>query len=364
MAMGLIAAALGGFGKALSSVGEMEAKKQNEAKLRKELMAAESDERLRIDEITRKRNLEGIGDTAKANLAAAPIVGQTTVATESAALDAAKTAKLDEKRAQAKVGGQVAELDAAENAKLAEKLAKNKVGGQIAELDARRDLKADEREANAAMEKRLAELKAEKKLDITKLEAERNARVEKEKYEAMISAGVPKAKADALMAEYTAGDPLRKKQANDAIDAEIAATVKKGGSKDYLKAESKISVAKSAGNIAEINAREANYRKREKDEGGGKTTITELKTKLTVAEDRLATELGVPRAKINEATLTLQKKADRGEAPAIKKLKEIESYRKDVERAQETISRWKDPDSSSSSGSSNSGKKPLGEFKN
>ena len=35
MAMGLIAAALGGAGKALSSIGEIEAKKQNEAKLRK-----------------------------------------------------------------------------------------------------------------------------------------------------------------------------------------------------------------------------------------------------------------------------------------------------------------------------------------
>jgi len=55
MAQGLIAAALGGFGKALATVGEMEAKKQNEAKLRKELMAAESEERLRIDEITRER---------------------------------------------------------------------------------------------------------------------------------------------------------------------------------------------------------------------------------------------------------------------------------------------------------------------
>lgn len=344
MASGLIAAALGGFGKALSSIGEMEAKKQNEASLRKELMAAESEERLRVDEITRKRDIDDIAArtsaTAKANLAAAPTVGQTSVATENAALDAAKNAKLDEKRAQAKVGG------------------------QVAELNVRQEFKVDEKEAEAAMNKRAAELKAEKKLDITKLEAERTARVEKEKYEAMISAGVPKAKADALMAEYTAGDPLRKKQANDAIDAEIAATVKKGSSKDYLKAESKISVAKSAGNIAEINAREAGYRGRPDKDSGGKTTITELKTKLTVAEDRLATELGVPRAKINEATLALKKKADRGDEAAAKKLKDIQSYRDDVERAQQNISRWKDPDSDKENKSGSNDKRSLDSFNN
>ena len=55
MASGLIAAALGGFGKGLATVGEMEAKRQNEAKLRKEMLAAESEARLREDEITRGR---------------------------------------------------------------------------------------------------------------------------------------------------------------------------------------------------------------------------------------------------------------------------------------------------------------------
>jgi hypothetical protein len=55
MAAGLLAAALGGFGKALSGIGEMEAKKQNEAKLRQQLINMESEQRLREDEITRKR---------------------------------------------------------------------------------------------------------------------------------------------------------------------------------------------------------------------------------------------------------------------------------------------------------------------
>ena len=58
MAMGLLAAALGGFGKGLANVGEMEAKKQNELNLKKQLMDIESEKRLREDEITRGRAFE------------------------------------------------------------------------------------------------------------------------------------------------------------------------------------------------------------------------------------------------------------------------------------------------------------------
>jgi DNA-binding transcriptional regulator YiaG len=269
-------------------------------------MDMESEERLRIDEITRKRDIEGIGAkteaTAKANLAAARYVGETSVAEETARLDAAKATDLDKKRGE------------------------------------------------ASANKRLEELRAEEDKGVTELEAKRNARVEKEKYTAMITAGVPEAKAKALMAEYTAGDPLRKKQASDAIDAEIKALTTKMASSEYRAAREREEKLKAVSGIAEINAREAGYRGREKNERGDKTTITELKTKLTVAEDRLATELGVPRAKINEATLVLRKKADRGDAAAAKKLKDIEPYRNDVDRAQETISRWnvKNPSDSSS----------------
>lgn len=58
MASGLIAAALSGFGKALSTTGEMEAKKQNEMDLKKQLLDMESEKRLREDEITRGRAFE------------------------------------------------------------------------------------------------------------------------------------------------------------------------------------------------------------------------------------------------------------------------------------------------------------------
>ena len=347
MAQGLIAAALGGFGKGLATVGEMEAKKQNEFNLKKQIMDMESEERLRIDEITRKRDIEGIGAkteaTAKANLAAAPLVGQAEVATKTSRLDAAKTNKLYEKEAEAEVSG------------------------QMAKLDARRTLEVDRKQAEADADKRVAELKAEKDKGVTKLEAEKTARVEKEKYTAMDDAGVPKAKQDYLMKEWNAAKAQRDAAAVEAIENAIKAEIEKNkgiSTKENLANVRKIKIAESAGNIAEINAREAGYKSRDKKESGGRTTITELKTKLTVAEDRLATELGVPRAKINEATLVLKKKADRGDAAAAKKLKDIEPYRNDVDRAQETISRWKDTDSGKSGDDGEPGpkKKPLSSF--
>jgi hypothetical protein len=344
MAQGLIAAALGGFGKGLATVGEMEAKKQNEFNLKKQIMDMESEERLRIDEITRKRDIEGIGAkteaTAKANLAAAPLVGQAEVATKTSRLAAAKTNNLYEEEAEADVRG------------------------QTAKLDARRKLEASRKEGEDAADKLAAELKAKQDKDIPKLEAE----AEKAKYDAMITAGVPQAKAKALMADWNAGkaqrDAAATEAADNAIKAEIEKVKKLSTDKGYIAGKKTLSIADSAGNIAEINAREAGYKSRDKKESGGRTTITELKTKLTVAEDRLATELGVPRAKINEATLVLKKKADRGDAAAAKKLKDIEPYRNDVDRAQETISRWKDTDSGKSGNDGEPGpkKKPLSSF--
>jgi len=331
MAMGLIAAALGGAGKALATVGEMEAKKQNEASLRKELMAAESEERLRIDEITRKRDIEGIGlktaATAKANLEVAPIVGQTKVAEESSQLDAAKTTKLPEKRAEFKAGE------------------------AIADLDARKRLEVDKRQAEADVDKRLAELTAEKTKGVTKLEAEKTARVEKEKYDAMISAGVPKAKADALMAEYTAGDTLRKKQAEDAITAEIAKVKGLSTSKDYLSGKSKISVAESAGSIAEINAREAARDKRDKTDRARNTI--EMERQINETEKEIGRILGIgDRKKIPDEMSYLESQAKKGDKDAIAKLARVKPLADELNSLSKDLRSYKrgGSDTSSSSG--------------
>jgi hypothetical protein len=301
-------------------------------------MAAESEERLRIDEITRKRDIEGIGlkteATAKANLAAAPIVGQTAVATETATLDAAKTNKLDEKRAE------------------------SKVGGQIAELDARKKLEVDKRQAEADADKRIAELTAEKTKGVTKLEAERTARVEKEKYDAMISAGVPKAKADALMAEYTAGDPLRKKQAEDAITAEIDKVKKLAKDPGYIAGKKTLSIADSAGNIAEINAREAARDKKDKGDRARNTIEMERQIKETEKEMGRILGIGDPK-KIADELSYLESQAKKGDKDAIDKLARVKPLADELNSLSRDLRSYKrgGSDTSSSSGETTTYKK-------
>lgn len=340
MAMGLIAAALGGAGKALATVGEMEAKKQNEAKLRKELMNMESEERLRIDEITRRRDIEGIQPkaeaTARAELAVAPIKGQAEVAGETAKLDAANTSGLSAKRAEFKAGE------------------------AIADIDARSKLKVAEKEANEAADKRVAELTAEKNKGVTKLEAEKTARVEKEKYDAMISAGVPKAKADALMAEYTAGDTLRKKQTDDAIAAEIAKVKGLSTSKDYISGKSKISVAESAGNIAEINAREAAYNRREKtksDEEKNPGLRLERQIKETEKEIGRILRVGDPKKILDEISF-LESQAKKGDKDAVEKLAKIKPLSDELNSLSRELRSYKRGDSDSSSDKSSGKNRP------
>jgi hypothetical protein len=326
MAQGLIAAALGGFGKGLATVGEMEAKKQNEFNLKKQIMDMESEERLRIDEITRSRDIEGIGAktaaTAKANLEAAPLVGQARVAEEASQLDAAKTNKLDEKRAE------------------------SKVGGQIAELDARARLEANRKEGEDAADKLAAELKARQDKGIPKLEAE----AEKAKYDAMITAGVPEAKAKALMAEYTAGDPLRKKQASDAIDAEIKALTTKMTSSEYRAAREKEEKLKAISGIAEINAREAAKAKTEKTEKARNTIEMERQIKETEKEMGRILGIGDPK-KIPDEINYLESQAKKGDKNAIDKLARLKPLNEELNNLSRDLRSYK-------RGGSDSGSQP------
>jgi hypothetical protein len=332
MAQGLIAAALGGFGKGLATVGEMEAKKQNEFNLKKQIMDMESEERLRIDEITRKRDIEGIGAktaaTAKANLEAAPLVGQAEVATKTSRLAAAKTNKLYEEEAEADVRG------------------------QMAKLDARKTFEADKREAEADADKRLAELNAEKDKGVTKVEAERNARVEKEKYTAMDTANVPKAKQDYLMKEWNAAKAQRDAAAVEAIENAIKAEIEKNkglSTKENLANVRKIKTAESAGNIAEINAREAARDKKEKTERPRNTA--DMQRQITATERQIADALGVEPKKANDEKQYLEDRAATGKAtPAEKaKLAKIKPLSDELDALRQDLRSFKRSDSSSPS---------------
>lgn len=328
MAQGLIAAALGGFGKGLATVGEMEAKKQNEFNLKKQIMDMESEERLRIDEITRKRDIEGIGAkteaTAKANLAAAPLVGQAEVATKTSVLDAAKTNKLYEKEAEAEVSG------------------------QMAKLDARRTLEASRKEAEAAADDLAAQLKAKQDKGIPKLEAE----AEKSKYDAMVTAGVPQAKAKALMADWTAGkvqrDAAATEAAENAIKAEIEKVKKLSTDKGYIAGKKTLSIADSAGNIAEINAREAARDKKEKTEKARNTIEMERQIKETEKEMGRILGIGDPK-KIPDEINYLESQAKKGDKNAIDKLAKLKPLNEELNNLSRDLRSYKRSGSDSSS---------------
>jgi len=134
MASGLIAAALSGFGKALSTTGEMEAKKQNEMDLKKQLLDMESEKRLREDEITRGRAFEY---DRKKLTELAPLERGNKVAEAEALLPT----KVAEKTAvgEAETGVMVKREDALRPGVLKTEEAKNKLALDKDEQKARRD---------------------------------------------------------------------------------------------------------------------------------------------------------------------------------------------------------------------------------
>lgn len=236
MAQGLIAAAIGGFGKALSTIGEMEAKKQNEAKLRKEIMDMESEERLRLDEIMHERklkrlpgeavaqaeanvvgevaglqaasktNLPALKATAAANAKKLGYEAETTAGVPKAAaiykatttseeLGARKNLGVVEAEAQEDVRKDVAKLVAENGSEKAKLLAQQKVNGRLAELAAIKDNKLDEAEARAKYDAFMTDLRIAKELGVDVAQAERDAEKENARISALIKNRVPENKA-------------------------------------------------------------------------------------------------------------------------------------------------------------------------
>lgn len=291
---GLIGGIMKGFGGGLEQVGQVELKKQSEMDLRKQMLEMESEKRLREDEVRRERDLAYIPKTAKAT-------------------------------AEAKLTTAPIEAEA-------------DVAGRVAKIGAENKAEINRLEAEAEANKRLQKADALKRSGALKAEADVAALTEKQKYQALLDNGVPKAKADALLAEYNAAEPQRKKEADDKIAAAINEAKKLAGDKDYLGAVSKIDVAKSAGNIAEINAREKAYRTRE----GGKDgeTTKDLERQQSAATERLAYELNVPKNKVNEELGSLRKKAERGDTNAAARLKELSGFTRDWEEANSRLREW------------------------
>lgn len=255
MAQGLIAAALGGFGKALSTIGEMEAKKQNEAKLRKELMDMESEERLRLDEIMYERKLERMpkeaivqaestagaeaaGYKKRADLGVPTLAADYGVATEGAKLDAEKKANLPERRAELKsretkaqidediklgvpgaqaglkVLQRIEELKAADLKNLSGEEAKAKYAALKADIDEAKKTKYWDSYYEQEANKKLTELEAILKAKIPEAQAKVTATERKELAGALVKEGT-------LKSEAVAGAEKRLEEVRAQLDKDI-----------------------------------------------------------------------------------------------------------------------------------------------
>jgi hypothetical protein len=115
MLAGLINAVAGGLkgGADAYSVGaKSEFDNNQKVDLSKQLLDMEEQMKLRVDEITRGRNIKDVGELAKANAAAAPITAVGAVNAQAASADAVKTTGLPDKLAANKVAGINAESTA------------------------------------------------------------------------------------------------------------------------------------------------------------------------------------------------------------------------------------------------------------
>lgn len=126
---GLISGVMKGAASGAAEYAKVGMNKAAELDLRKEMLKAEEEKQLRVDEITRSRDVADIGNrtqaTAKANLAAAPIVGQTAVASKVAEATAVQGSGLPELQAKNKA----AELKANEANVVTEATQKGKAEG-------------------------------------------------------------------------------------------------------------------------------------------------------------------------------------------------------------------------------------------
>lgn len=394
MAQGLIAAALGGFGKALSSVGEMEAKKQNEAKLRKEIMAMESEERLRLDEITFGREMQRAPIRATTQ-AKADVIGRSAKIDEENRLnlpqrEAEQTVNKDKLvteqqlkqntpklNAELKVKTRMAELAAGKDNKLDEAEARAKYDAFMTDIKVAKELGVDVAEMERAAERenariaalikkgvpkakadltateRLEEIRAVTEKNLFKEEADLLAKQELAKIQAMTAQGVPEAEAKLLAAKWKAGKTQRDEAAAEKTQQEMTDAITKAKDKNYLGAERKIASTKHF-------ASESGTKEKQK------VSTADLARKLEAAEDDLADALGVPdKSKTNEKLASLQKKADNGDAAAKKKLEEVEPLRANVKKRRNELQSWRDKpeeDKSSNDKKSGNGRPSLSSF--
>ena len=366
MAQGLIAAALGGFGKALSSIGEMEAKKQNEAKLRKELMDMESEEKLRLDEVMfqRKQNraIPEAQTTAKANVAGQvttieernktnlpALEAQSKVTNINAELAAMSEAGIYDKQAKAKYDALNAEIDAAEKSGYDVKEARRTANALKAKFDAEETAGIPRLQANRDATQRLENVRALVEKNVVKEEADLLAKQELAKVQAMTAQGVPEAEAKLLSAKWKAQKAQRDEAAAEKTQQEMNDLITKMKDPNYKKAVKTKEGLEVTGSLI----LQANRDKKDKTDRARNTIEMERQIKETEKEMGRILGIGDPK-KIPDEINFLESQAKKGKQDAIEKLAKLKPLNDELNNLSRDLRSYKrggsDVDSSSGSG--------------
>lgn len=386
MAMGLIAAALGGAGKALSSIGEMEAKKQNEAKLRQELMDMESVEKLRLDEVMFERKMNRLpgeaiaqakatagaeavgfeernrlnvpesaavyaargkaaGYKAEADVEIPRLAAEQKVKTRMAELAAGKENKLDEEEARAKYNAFMTDIkiakelgaDVAEAERLAEK--------ENARISALIKSRVPAKEAQLANERNLEKVRAQLDSTIVTEEANLLAKQELAKVQAMTAQGVPEAEAKLLSAKWKAQKAQRDEAAAEKTQQEMNDLITKMQNPNYKKAR----VTQEGIDVTGSLILQANRDKKEKDEKARNTKDIERQIKETEKEMGRLLGIGDPK-KIPDEINYLESQAKKGKQDAIDKLAKLKPLNDELNNLSRDLRSYKRGGSDADSG--------------
>ena len=294
---GLISGVLGGAAAGYGESAQMEMKKQADLDLRKQMLEAESEKRLREDETRRER------DRADETRKMSPeYIAQTTAA--------------DLDRSRGALANRTTLAPLAAGADVAEGTAKARTKTALAPAEA---------EAAAA---------------VTLAGAQANA-------------AVAPAVAKAFTEQYKASKEFEDLKVSDLTDAQIKKAKTLAADKDYMDALAKIDLATHANiiRVAEIRAaavgdasedrleaarlkREAEANKPSKGPGGGGAEKgLDLARAETSAQKALARALEVEDKEANVAYGALKRKADKGDLDAKAKLAKVEPLKKRLEEA-------------------------------
>ena len=274
---GLISGVLGGAAKAYGEGAQMEMKKQSELDLRKQLLEAESEKRLREDETRRER------DRAEETYKMSPDYLAKVATAEAGKYDALIKAGVPEARARSLV----AEGKAA--AKTREDLAPINAAADVVEGKAKAGVQVDLAPEQAKVAK--AQFDAEKEL--------RGLRVDEATADQI-------KKAKALVADPAYMEALKKENAATHAHLIEIANIQRAGAKEVAQIK-----AASAGETSEDRL-EAARLKALKGPGGGSTTPTtaDLQRQVTAAENALAAKLAVKKSELYPELGSLQKRTD------------------------------------------------------